>query len=143
MAYSKQTWDTNSYVNPTRMNHIEDGIEAVDTKISENGYTVASDTVLSAGNGVWYHDITVPYTGKYLLTCNFRPTTYGNSPIALYLDQVSGDPLAGIGSEVPQYGFSSFNYVIDFTANVARRVLFSINPNSTGATIRCLYTKIG
>lgn len=28
MAYSKQTWDTTSYVNPTRMNHIEDGIEA-------------------------------------------------------------------------------------------------------------------
>lgn len=26
MAYSKQTWDTTSYVNPTRMNHIEDGI---------------------------------------------------------------------------------------------------------------------
>ena len=28
MAYSKQTWDTTSYVNPTRMNHIEDGIES-------------------------------------------------------------------------------------------------------------------
>lgn len=26
MAYSKQTWDTSSYVNPTRMNHIEQGI---------------------------------------------------------------------------------------------------------------------
>lgn len=30
MAYTKQTWDTTSYVNPTRMNHIEDGIKAVD-----------------------------------------------------------------------------------------------------------------
>ena len=30
MAYSKQTWDTTSYVNPTRMNHIEDGIKSVD-----------------------------------------------------------------------------------------------------------------
>ena len=29
MAYSKQTWDTTSYVNPTRMNHIEDGIDSV------------------------------------------------------------------------------------------------------------------
>ena len=29
MAYTKQTWDTTSYVNPTRMNHIEDGIKAV------------------------------------------------------------------------------------------------------------------
>ena len=31
MAYSKQTWDTTSYVNPTRMNHIEDGIESAST----------------------------------------------------------------------------------------------------------------
>ena len=29
MAYSKQTWDTISYVNPTRMNHIEDGIAGI------------------------------------------------------------------------------------------------------------------
>lgn len=29
MAYEKQTWDTTSYVTPTRMNHIEDGIEDV------------------------------------------------------------------------------------------------------------------
>ena len=28
MAYSKQTWDTTSYVNPTRMNHMENGIES-------------------------------------------------------------------------------------------------------------------
>ena len=31
MAYSKQTWDTTSYVNPTRMNHIEGGIESAST----------------------------------------------------------------------------------------------------------------
>ena len=31
MAYSKQTWDTNSIFNPTRMNHIEDGIESAST----------------------------------------------------------------------------------------------------------------
>ena len=30
MAYTKQTWDTTSYVNPTRMNHIEDGIKNCD-----------------------------------------------------------------------------------------------------------------
>ena len=28
MAYEKQQWDTTSYVNPTRMNHIEEGIKA-------------------------------------------------------------------------------------------------------------------
>lgn len=32
MAYEKQTWDTTSYVTPTRMNHIEDGIEGVTQK---------------------------------------------------------------------------------------------------------------
>ena len=36
MAYSKQTWDTTSYVNPTRMNHIEDGIASVDAVSSGN-----------------------------------------------------------------------------------------------------------
>ena len=36
MAYSKQTWDTTSYVNPTRMNHIEDGIEAADSKTADD-----------------------------------------------------------------------------------------------------------
>jgi len=34
MAYSKQTWDTTSYVNPTRMNHIEQGIYDTDLRIS-------------------------------------------------------------------------------------------------------------
>lgn len=35
MAYDKQTWDTNSFVNPTRMNHIENGIEANSNSIDE------------------------------------------------------------------------------------------------------------
>lgn len=30
MAYSPQTWDTNSDFTPTRMNHIENGIKAVE-----------------------------------------------------------------------------------------------------------------
>ena len=33
MAYSKQTWDTTSYVNPTRMNHIEQGIYDVEQEV--------------------------------------------------------------------------------------------------------------
>ena len=36
MAYSKQTWDTTSYVNPTRMNHIENGIAGVEDTLSNN-----------------------------------------------------------------------------------------------------------
>lgn len=33
MAYEKQQWDTTSYINPTRMNHIEDGIKANSNEI--------------------------------------------------------------------------------------------------------------
>lgn len=42
MAYDKQTWDTTSYVNPTRMNHIEDGIA--------NAMTSDTQGVLGAKN---------------------------------------------------------------------------------------------
>ena len=43
MAYTKQTWDTTSYVNPTRMNHIEDGIKNVDNVAGKVEQTPASD----------------------------------------------------------------------------------------------------
>ena len=33
LNYIKQIWDTTSYVNPTRMNHIEEGIYAVSNKV--------------------------------------------------------------------------------------------------------------
>lgn len=47
MAYSKQTWDTTSYVNPTRMNHIEQGIyDNSSTEINPTGisFNPASST---------------------------------------------------------------------------------------------------
>ena len=47
MAYSKQTWDTTSYVNPTRMNHIEDGIEDVSNVAIK--YTDITETTDSSG----------------------------------------------------------------------------------------------
>ena len=49
MAYSKQTWDTNSYVNPTRMNHIEQGIYDVSNLIKE---TYADVTLTLTANTV-------------------------------------------------------------------------------------------
>ena len=55
MAYSKQTWDTTSYVNPTRMNHIEDGIEASDTPF---------ETVTTT-SGTWQ----IQKIGKHLAIC--------------------------------------------------------------------------
>ena len=81
MAYSKQTWDTTSVFNPTRMNHMEQGIE--DASIFEqidsieytetvnastqtlvqvpnpqpNGYTLISAFVLiNRVTGSWYID---------------------------------------------------------------------------------------
>lgn len=44
MAYEKQTWDTTSFVNPTRLNHIEDGIKEVE----ESTYSVRSAFVSQA-----------------------------------------------------------------------------------------------
>lgn len=33
MAYDKQTWDMQSHINPTRMNHIEDGIASAGNSV--------------------------------------------------------------------------------------------------------------
>ena len=69
MAYSKQTWDTTSYVNPTRMNHIEDGIESASTAV-ENTRVVVSDR-LSSSTG-WSSTIAFPtgftMSNTYVLT---------------------------------------------------------------------------
>ena len=46
MAYDKQTWDGTSYVTPSRMNHIEDGIESCS---NVEGWT-------SNGNWNYYKD---------------------------------------------------------------------------------------
>ena len=63
MAYSKQTWDTTSYVNPTRMNHIEDGIDGIPEIISNangiaykfnNGLLICTKTISgSLSSGDW------------------------------------------------------------------------------------------
>ena len=45
LNYIKQIWDTTSYVNPTRLNHIEDGIYAVSDKVDN-----LDDTEVKHGN---------------------------------------------------------------------------------------------
>lgn len=47
MAYEKQTWNTTSYVNPTRMNHIEDGIDKAGTARVIGSITAQSGETLS------------------------------------------------------------------------------------------------
>lgn len=50
MAYDKQTWDTTSYVNPTRMNHIEDGVyNASNEFLSKGTSTGDADAILTIG----------------------------------------------------------------------------------------------
>ena len=49
MSYTKQTWDTNSYVNPTRMNHIEDGI---DQALPKDGGSMTGDLTLGKASTV-------------------------------------------------------------------------------------------
>jgi hypothetical protein len=69
MAYSKQTWDTTSYVNPTRMNHIEDGIEGAD---------------------LTNHGITIPNkTGTIALTSDLVKETYADVSLTLTANQLS------------------------------------------------------
>ena len=63
MAYTKQTWDTNSDFTPTRMNHIEDGIYNTDlTKggnisgninvIRSNSTSTTNDSRIYVGNNI-------------------------------------------------------------------------------------------
>ena len=54
MAYDKQVWDSTSYVTPTRMNHIEDGIESagVETLATVNS-TQQSRTAVSLLNELY------------------------------------------------------------------------------------------
>lgn len=51
MAYSKQTWDTTSFVTPTKMNHIEDGIEAVENEIPANISDLSDVAITTPTNG--------------------------------------------------------------------------------------------
>lgn len=48
MSYSKQTWDTTSYVNPTRMNHIESGI--ADDCVQKTGDTMTGNLNIDTGD---------------------------------------------------------------------------------------------
>lgn len=69
MAYSKQTWDTTSYVNPTRMNHIEQGIYDAST---------ATGTEYSSGVSVKDKIDEGIYSGVFDLGMPYSPITVTN-----------------------------------------------------------------
>lgn len=56
MAYSKQTWDTTSYVNPTRMNHIEEGVYDASLFSGKFG-VVVGQLASTAGSWTAYMDL--------------------------------------------------------------------------------------
>lgn len=85
MAYSKQTWDTTSYVNPTRMNHIEDGIEAVDTKTANDidyasGTTIKSkiDSIQTTVDGLNATNIPLTNGDTRMISSKFAWTQFGS-----------------------------------------------------------------
>ena len=55
-AYTKQTWDTTSIFNPTRMNYIEQGIYNASTNIVDNLTSTDATTALSAKQGKVLND---------------------------------------------------------------------------------------
>ena len=61
MAYSKQTWDTTSYVNPTRMNHIEDGIESASTATGTEYSSGVSVKQKIDSMGLCYKDLSITF----------------------------------------------------------------------------------
>lgn len=121
MAYEKQTWDTTSFVNPTRMNHIEEGIEAVDN----GGYKLVSgnlrtDTPVNlVGNATFYFVLMI--VGNTSGRCGMAFGRY-NSATTWELVWIS--PLGGNISVTP----NGANLEIKNLSGVASRVDLLINP---------------
>ena len=88
MAYSKQTWDTTSYVNPTRMNHIEDGIadNSFESDSNANGYYMKfADGTMICGKTITFAN--VPFTSQWgslyesdLMDLGDLPQTFYSTP---------------------------------------------------------------
>jgi len=95
-AYTKQTWDTTSVFNPTRMNHIEQGIYDASTNIVDNLTSTDATTALSAKQGKVLNEKIKFVTGTLAASglsdgVNF-PTgmTKDNSAIVNFEIQISG-----------------------------------------------------
>ena len=87
MAYSKQTWDTTSYVNPTRMNHIEQGI-------ADNAFESGSNS-----NGSW-----IKFADGTMI-CR-KSQTFSNVSVSTAWGQIYESDLIDLGS-LPQTFYGS------------------------------------
>ena len=88
MSYNKQTWDTTSYVNPTRMNHIENGIEEVSNAIANlNATNIPYDSNTSVKEKIdsleWKYagtlDMASPPSGAFDWTATESGTDFANA----------------------------------------------------------------
>ena len=83
MAYTKQTWDTTSYVNPTRMNHIETGIANALT--NENNGILGAKNLIQSMKSRDHNGITYVYdqrTGGVTISGTATSTSYQDSPLS-------------------------------------------------------------
>ena len=108
LNYIKQIWDTTSYVNPTRMNHIEEGIYAVSNKVDNLS---ADDIPYDNNNSV-----------KDMITVNsFTPPTINTSYLSL----------TGSATTCQKYGklvLFKFFYNLTNTVPDTQPILFSNLP---------------
>lgn len=124
MAYSKQTWDTTSIFNPTRMNHIEDGIESAST---------ADGTEYSSGVSV-----------KDMLDYSLEATTHGTLVrighlrfflVDLGLITLQNNMTYSWSSEIPVGDSPStttlFGQALDSNSNVKLNISGGINSNGS------------
>ncbi len=118
MAYSKQTWDTTSYVNPTRMNHIEDGIETAqntaDLALSKTysittfpGENITKTITFSGKTYTRRFSVLLVLSGQSAISApiaiGFGGTSGYNSIVSVFTSN-SSIAVSGLSITVPAYG---------------------------------------
>lgn len=108
--YEQVVWDTNKYVNPTRMNHMDDGIKAACDKVDEHDQKIETiNSNLSsqiATENILFDDITISAnTPKEITKIASKDGYYpigilgvygGNSYVSISRFYIGGDSYAHI-----------------------------------------------
>ena len=122
MAYSKQNWDTTSYVNPTRMNHIEDGIESADLT---SGGTITGTLNINGNEQI--------YRGNNKV--NIYPSTSLSANRDLILPNASGTiALIDTGSPLEKKGEANDTNIIDVEISNNALYLLTVGQGAGGGS---------
>lgn len=139
MAYSKQTWDTTSYVNPTRMNHIEDGIYDNSTEIGKinNPIVVDSTTIPVSSGGTSYGSMNLYKFSNGMKLLLYRSDT-------LPVDRLNDFATLPTGYEpiiTPLYimGETKNDYFRAFSITGNKFTAYAQRNNNEGAYLSCYY----